>query len=423
MKISTPSHRLRIALYSHDTQGLGHIRRNLAIASAIVQAEPDADILLIAGAHIATAFTLPPRVDCLTLPALRKDAAGVYHPRSFSMSLEELTHLRAHTIQSALAAFSPHAFIVDKVPYGVFGELKPALRSLRGNGRTRCVLGLRDVLDDPVTTRREWERSRSDEAIRRYYDAVWIYGDPGVFDPVAEYGFGAEVAAKVRYTGYLNRRQGRVFEDAPPECNAAASLAFCQVGGGQDGYHLAHAFVNAELPADTCGVVVTGPFMPRSQRQQLQRVAAHRPRMEVREFLPDPERLLHRADRVVAMGGYNTICEILAHDKRALIAPRIQPRREQWIRAQCLEALGLLDVIHPDALTSERVTQWLATKAAPGPPVRSLVDLDGLTRTPRLLAELLADPGPALAGRTSVSHAASRPAPFGSIAQPFGLVR
>ena len=41
------------------------------------------------------------------------------------------------------------------------------------------------------------------------------------------------------------------------------------------------------------------------------------------------------------MGGYNTFCEILSFDKRALIVPRHTPRLEQTIRAEAAQRLGL----------------------------------------------------------------------------------
>jgi predicted glycosyltransferase len=58
-------------------------------------------------------------------------------------------------------------------------------------------------------------------------------------------------------------------------------------------------------------------------------------------FHPRLERLLENAQGVVAMGGYNTFCEILSMDKPAIIAPRTRPRLEQLIRAAAAEKLGL----------------------------------------------------------------------------------
>src|SRR5262245_187949 len=186
----------RIALYSHDTMGIGHVRRNLLIAQTLVRSASGTSILLIAGAREACAFALPPGVDCLTLPSLSKDGDGAYETRRLGIDKEELVTLRARAVAAALDSFGPDVLIVDKVPRGALCELDLALHTLRTRGRTSCVLGLREVLDDPASVRREWDSLGNEDAIRTYYDAIWVYGDPLVYDPVAEYGFAADVAAK-----------------------------------------------------------------------------------------------------------------------------------------------------------------------------------------------------------------------------------
>ena len=156
-----------------------------------------------------------------------------------------------------------------------------------------------------------------------------------------------------------------------------------------DGHALAEAFVAAELPPDTSGLVVTGPYMPPEQRRRLLDIAQRHPRCDVLEFVPDPVPLIDRADRIIAMGGYNTVCEVLSFEKHALIVPRVHPEPEQWIRAQRLQDLGLIDLLHPDHLSPRALTEWLARDLGPPPASRSRVDVGGLTRIPTLLGELL----------------------------------
>jgi len=385
----------RVAFYSHDTQGLGHIRRNLAIATALQHSPTPPVTLLISGTQLGMALGKPAGVDFLTLPAVAKDANGRYYAHSLALTLDEIINLRATTIQSVLAAFAPDVLIVDKTPTGLKDELLPALQTLRRNGRTRCVLGLRDVLDDPATTRREWDDADSSAIINRFYDAIWIYGDPSVYDPLQEYDLAAELAPKVRYTGYLDRSRIASASEPPsslPILNRLTTkrLALCMVGGGEDGGQLAQAFALADLPADTTGIIVTGPYMPPATRKKLHRIASSRPRLKVVEFMPDPLALLQAADLVVAMGGYNTVCEILAHSKRALIVPRVKPRLEQFIRAMRLQELGLVDVLHPGNLTPKHLSEWLAgTHAMPDLP-RLPIDMHGFARLPHLFNELLA---------------------------------
>jgi hypothetical protein len=62
-----------------------------------------------------------------------------------------------------------------------------------------------------------------------------------------------------------------------------------------------------------------------------------------------------RAIGVVAMGGYNTFCEILSFDKRAVIVPRTAPRMEQYIRAARAQELGLVSMLTDDDQHDPRV--------------------------------------------------------------------
>jgi predicted glycosyltransferase len=405
----------RVALYSHDTMGLGHMRRNLLLAQALRHSRLRALVLMIAGAREATLLTTAAGVDCVALPSLRKDADGRYHPRHLAISLPELLALRARTTRAALQAFHPDVLIVDNVPRGAVRELDPVLESLRAQGHTRLVLGLRDVLDDPVTLQGEWARAQNQDAVRRYYDAVWVYGDPAVYDAVREYAFASDVAAKVRYTGYLDQRLRLRFrrpDGKDPEAALGLSpgrLALCLVGGGQDGTELAEAFMEAELPPNTNGVLIAGPGMPADVRRRLSHRAARQPERRVVRFMGEPTRLLQHGDYVVAMGGYNTVCEILSFGKPALIVPRIAPRREQLIRAERLQALGLVDVLHPGDLSPAALSAWLARGRAGAPPARGRIDLDGLSRIPRLLEDLLGPrptAPPPRASRAEVHHAA-----------------
>src|SRR2546427_11542285 len=136
----------RIALYSQGMVGFGHIRRNASIAQALRHSTLQPDIMLIAEAWQAGALLMPPGVDCVTLPALRRDANGGYNPRFLlDVSDEELIALRTRVIRSAMEVFDPDLLVVDYLPLGVAGELAPTLEFLKRRGKTRLVVGLRHV--------------------------------------------------------------------------------------------------------------------------------------------------------------------------------------------------------------------------------------------------------------------------------------
>ncbi|WNV76027.1 glycosyltransferase family protein [Geodermatophilus sp. DSM 44513] len=397
----------RVAFYSHDTQGLGHTRRNIVLAAALVAARPDTDVLLLTGNPEAAVLPLPPRTDVLTLPTVGKTPTGSYAPRVLGTPLEVVLDLRARILEAALGSFAPDLLVVDKVPGGVHGELLPALRTLRALGGTRVVLGLREVLDRPEVAVREWRDAGTTEVLAEHYDEVWVYGDPAVYDPVAEYGLPPEVAALVRYTGYLGHartdgvrprtRPGR--RSRPP----AGPYVLCTVGGGQDGQALAEAFAAARLPEGHRGVLLTGPFMAPAARRAVAAAAAGNDRLRIVDFVPDADAFVAGAAAVVSMAGYNSVCELLAARARTLLVPRVRPREEQLVRAERLAGRGLLDCLHPDRLSPASLTDWMATAVSTPAPPAEPVDLDGLRRVPRLADALLAAPAAALGGARRVA--------------------
>lgn len=388
----------RIALYSHDTMGLGHFRRNLLLAQAFVRPPLSAAVLLVSGMREAGRFTLPTGADLVTLPGWRKDADGRYAPRGLPGGTSALASLRGAVIDAALEKFRPDVFVVDNAPRGAEGELAPVLKALRKRGATRCVLGLRDILDEPGAVRRQWWRTRCYEAAGAWFDAIWVYGDPAVCRADREYGFGPDIAARVHHLGYLDPR-GRLTmtTERPP---FEERYVLCAAGGGQDGLALTAAFAAAPMPEGLRGVILLGTMAPPEARAQVRAIAVHNPAMTVLDDSAEAMVLIGRAERVVAMGGYNTTVEALALGRPTLLVPRVRPRREQAIRAERLAALGLVDTLAPEAATPAAIAAWVARPAAPP---RVTLDFGGLDRAVAEAAALVGAPTAALAPRPMIA--------------------
>ncbi|MFV2069144.1 MAG: glycosyltransferase family protein [Pirellulales bacterium] len=390
----------RIAMYSHDTMGIGHVRRNLLIAQLLADGYSEATILLVAGARQAGLFDLPPRTDMLTLPSLYKRGDGGYQSRELGIPFWDLIAMRSEALRAAIMSFDPDVLIVDKVPRGVGAELDDTLEALGQRGRARCVLGLRDVLDDAESVRHEWQVLENERTIRDYYDAVWVYGDRKVCDPVHEYGFSRGTADKLRYVGYLDQRPRLAAEavNGSREIRTdsgqaiqlpAGRLVVCALGGGHDGARLGEAFAQVRLPADTSAILLAGPYMPSDARKRIRHLTQDCDCFQVVDFVAEPSRIVARADRVIAMGGYNTVCEVLSYNKPALIIPRTMPRREQLIRAQRLQELGLIDMLHPDRLSPQAIEAWIGKEIGRRPATEACIQLSGPPQLHNLMAELL----------------------------------
>lgn len=377
----------RVVLYGHDTMGLGHLRRNLALASALRACGRPPEVLVVTGASEAGRFALPPGVDLLVLPGVAKHGDGAYRSRRLASPLADVVALRRDVLTAALTRYAPDLLVVDKVAHGFAGELEPALPLLRTGG-TRLVLGLRDILDAPTAAAAEWRRLQTTEALREHYDEAWVYGDRGVSDLGVDCRVPPSVAHLLRHSGFLG--VGRPGAAAgPPPVAPGQRFVLGLLGGGQDGAALAHAFVAAPRPPGTAGVLVTGPYLPDAVRAALATATRSDPGLRLVDFCADPTAWARDAAAVVCMGGYNTVTEILTTDTPALVVPRVEPRTEQLVRARRLSERGLVDDVHPADLTPAVLGDWLATASRRPRAPRTGVDLSGLDRVRSLAAAQL----------------------------------
>ena len=370
----------RILLYSHDTFGLGHLRRSRALAAAITQADPTASALILTGSPVAGRFTFPHRVDHVRLPGVTKRADGSYASQTIGMGIEEVTELRSSLIQTAVEQFDPDVLIVDTEPTGFRGELLSTLEYLEHSCSTKLVLGLRDVLDEPDVLAAEWQRKDAIAATERFYDEIWVYGLRSVYDPTQGLPLSAATQGRIHWTGYLRRDLGPVGE--PPQ----QPYILITPGGGGDGKAMVNLVLSAyEKDPDLSprAVLVYGPFLSGELREEFEtRVAALNGRVTAVGFESQIETLFAGAAGVVCMGGYNTFCEVLSFDKRAVIVPRTTPRLEQWIRASRAEDLGLVKMLDetrdgPTADSMISAIRKLSSQPLPSQAMRAGL-LDGL---------------------------------------------
>ena len=343
----------RVMFYSHDTFGLGHLRRSRALATALTAGDNECSALILTGSPIAGRFTFPERVDHIRLPGVTKLPDGSYVSQTLAMDIDDTTSLRAGLIQSAVERFEPDLLIVDKEPTGFRGELLPTLEYLRMRGRTQTVLGLRDVLDEPELLAAEWQRKGAIAATQKLYDEIWVYGVRDVYDPTEGLELDETTRARMHWTGYL-RRSVTDASDTPE-----GPYILITPGGGGDGAAMVSLVLEAYEKDPTLSpnaVLIYGPFLSGDVRDAFDaRVAKLNGRVTALGFDSRIEALFTGAEGVVCMGGYNTFCEVLSFDKPAVIVPRTTPRLEQWIRASRAEQLGLVRMLDEkrDGMTPE----------------------------------------------------------------------
>lgn len=340
-----------ILMYSHDSYGLGHIRRTMAIAAHLLA--PRINILILTGSPIAGRFSFPEQIDFVRIPGMIKKTSEEYLPLSIKINARHALDIRKNIITATAKTFQPQLFIVDKEPLGLRKEVLPTLKWLqRCRPDTRAILGLRDIMDDAATVKKDWTEKGVYEILESLYAEIWVYGIQEFYNPIVEYDIAESTSRKIHFTGYIPRkipgkeaaRNMRKELGVRPD----EKLVVVTTGGGGDGYWVMRNYVSmlelvrGALPFKS--VLITGPFMPKNKRRKIFK-RTRKLGVRTYHFYRQMEKIFAAADLVVTMGGYNTLCEILSQGTPSLVIPREKPRKEQMIRAQAFKRQNLVDYI------------------------------------------------------------------------------
>jgi len=371
------------------------------IARAVLPSRPDISALLVTCSPQIDALPVPAGLDYVKLPSARKLSTSQYVARTMRLEPDRLRDLRATILEEVARSFQPDFFLCDKSPCGLMGELAPTLDRIRTESpATRMVLGWRDILDSPERVRAEWRKSGALSHIDRWYDEVWVYGDPSLFDVREEYDLPRHIADRVRYVGYLTPTVSpEAIADARAELETLAPgepgsgpIALVTVGGGEDGESLIQRWLAAVraglLPAGLRTVAVTGPMMPEDAQARIAEAAPAS--VAVTRYIGGLEAYSAAADLVIGMAGYNTSCELLGARTPAVLVPRASQREEQRMRASRLAARGLVQSVDGPDVTPEAVAAAARRALEVGRRGEEVgLQLDGLARVAREVARIV----------------------------------
>lgn len=384
----------RLVVYSHDTFGLGHLRRSMKLIQALVARHPSLSCLLVTGSPMVHRYAMPTGTDYLKLPAVRKVAPERYEARSLSMSGQGIHTLRSNLLLRTIRDYEPNVLLVDHSPVGMSGEILPALEWLGEHGDCTRILGLRDVIDEPQSVIAQWREQGIYDVLRRHYEHVVVYGTREVYDPVSAYEFPDDVAEKTHFVHYVsegNDAAGDVTDDEEP-------TVVVTVGGGDGGApevigNFLEMMRRHRDRIDFKAEVLMGPFLEDALAEEYRALAEGLP-VVLHTFVSSPASLYRRADVVIGTAGYNTTTELLANASRAILIPRVLHRDEQLIRARRMEELELMSCLHPDEVTPDRLFDEIQRVRASGEPLArareaGTVPLDGAERLAEFCGRLL----------------------------------
>jgi predicted glycosyltransferase len=372
--------------------GLGHLNRTLALTRAMTEGIGDLTSLIMTGSPHTGLFGQLERIDWLKLPAIRKCATGGYEARSLDLELRRMINWRASLLLESIKRYRPDVFLVDKSPIGVCGELVPALHWLKKSSpETQIIFGMRDIEDAPQQTISQWSKTGIRYALNEVYDRVWVYGSQHIFDVAEAYQLGPSVADKTEYLGHV------VASSCQCPCaehKVDPTDLLITVGGGTDGQLLIETFIDClpELTAQgLTSCIVGGPDLPMDVRVILSDRVKMVNGVKWIDFEPCMNCRIASARLTICMGGYNTMTSVVDLGKRGLVVPRRGPRAEQRLRAQIWSDLGMVQMMDPDQLTPEHLSDRIVSLLKePGENTKAHLPTGACERAVEIISELIA---------------------------------
>lgn len=373
----------RVFFYVQHLLGIGHLARASRIAGALRDA--GFEVTLVTGGSPVEGF--PGKgIAHVALPAIVASNSGFSGLADLDgKPVDELfERARTERLLEAYRQARPDVVIIEAFPFGrrqVRFELLPLIDAIeKTHPRPLLFSSIRDILQQNRKAGRDRETA---DLINAHFDGVLAHGDPSFVRLEDTFALASEISDRVHYTGLVA---------APlPEPSQERFDTVISAGGGAVGVGLIAAALDARaILGDTSAwCVITGPNLPKDDYDRFLNRAGDG--VSLFRFRPDFPNLLPNAALSISQAGYNTVCDLLRANCRALLVPfAAGGETEQSVRAEKLAALGLARVIHEEGLTGESMAKAIAATRALKLPEQLPVSLEGAAETARFIRQQLA---------------------------------
>ncbi len=395
----------KILFYCQNLLGMGHLVRTTELMRELVKTF---QVCLIDGGQKIEGFDVPPEVEVIQLPTIQVEVSDSLqvgkqlHVVGSTMDLEAVKEFRKETLIRVFDRFQPDCLITEGYPFSknkaLAFEMLPLLDHVKQTSpSTKVICSLRDIIMVKEFADRDYEEQRRCQFTNQYYDAILLHSDPSIHRLEDNISRASDLTCPVYYTGYVVQSEPKGVEVNMQDrvlLNEPKPMIVVSVGGGKLGHDLLESMIQAapllaqKIPHRI--VIFTGPLMENSQYQYLNQLTQGQHNLILHRFTPSLISYLDKADLSISLGGYNTTMNILKTGVRAIVYPSNKDR-EQAIRAEKLERLGLLQILHPNELQKEVLSQkivgYLANDA---PPIlRHQLQLEGAKKASTILQTLL----------------------------------
>ncbi len=366
----------RVLFYTHNSIGLGHAVRTLAIITGMRRANPDVDFLVISGTSVPQIFSRE-GIEIIKLPSTKlemKSTGNSLKPRYLnSVSLEQIFDFRQSIITDAFQFFEPQVLMIEHNMTGQMNELVPLQlkKYMRRGGRLdfamcyvcRGILSRGPLLRIPYQNPRHGSESVN---IGQLYDFIYVLEDRKIVDVNREFlGNDPDLDPKIKYLGKIT---SKVRSEIAPRADVLAGLdlpdkpiILMTLGRHGEILQIAQGVLNTmdkeELWTRYQIILVLDPYLEKERVAELRQTVKNRGG-KVMPFTPDLLDLISASELVICRAGYNTVNEVLLTDTKALIIAEDHIGGEQEFRVKSLPRDNI-EVLYPSQADQGRLNELI----------------------------------------------------------------
>lgn len=366
----------RVLYYTHNSIGLGHAFRALAVITAMRKHRPDIDFLVVSGTSVPELF-LKNGIEIVKLPSIKFHIddntyfLGARYLRN--CSVEEISDLRQKIIEETFNTFRPDVLIVEHNMLGQRGEIIPLLlkkwRQIPQSEAFALVHISRGILRNPSLIEAPFnDRRQMSESIYvgDLYDFIYVMEDREVIDiNRAYFGNRRSLRKKIQYMGKITaktREELTPKEETRRMINGSGhKIILVSLGRRKSALRIAEllvqAFYDLNLEKEYRLSFVIDPYLdPALKKQMIRRFSNSH--IYFFDFLPNLVDIINVSTLVIARAGYNTLSEVLLTDSKAILIPEEHGHQEQETRLDKVQKANI-SVLHEDNLNLENFRETL----------------------------------------------------------------
>jgi predicted glycosyltransferase len=366
----------RVLFYTHNSIGLGHAVRTLAIITGMRRADPDLEFLVLSGTSVPQLFSRE-GIEIIKLPSTRMEfgpEGAKLKPRYLrSVPLEQIYDFRQAIITEAFQFFEPQALMIEHNMTGQMNELVPLQlkKYMRRGGRLdfamcyfcRGIMSRGPLLRIPYQNPRHGSESVN---IGQLYDFIYVLEDRDIIDVNREFlGNDPDMEPKIRYLGKITSKarseiapRAEVLEamDLPDK-----PIILMTLGRHGEVQQMADRILNTMdkegLWSAYQVILVLDPYLEKESVAELRETVKERGGKAI-PFTPDLLDLIAASELIICRAGYNTVNEVLLTDTKALIIAEDHAGGEQEFRIKSLPGENI-EVLHPSQTDQARLDELI----------------------------------------------------------------